>query len=257
MQELQKQELSRELIKQINEIQMQIGYIKIQDKKDDYSFNSEAAIEELEKKQLEISGFESIEKMHKAIGRFYHGELELDSDWGIRYSQLRRGLLKEEEMKPLLGNHAHALVQRLGWLADGGDWLEQMYYMRLLIEILEDRPYGQGLFKHVPEEKDEKLSDESKEVAVGGYHVWNGAKKDVNYHINIDSGIYLFEIMKILEDHGFVVHVVDPLSVKSASYFSEDFQSVREVSRKGYLGLRVDVRKYSNYHKEPEIELHI
>ena len=99
MQELQKQELSRELIKQINEIQMQIGYIKIQDKKDDYSFNSEAAIEELEKKQLEISGFESIEKMHKAIGRFYHGELELDSDWGIRYSQRYQKVRPYQKLK--------------------------------------------------------------------------------------------------------------------------------------------------------------
>jgi hypothetical protein len=244
MQQLQKIELSREIIEQIKELQQRIGYISVQAKKNsDYSMRyNESVIEELEKQQLEISGFESIEKMHKAIGRFYKGGLDL-------------GFLSSMNPKEFLYNNLISRIDEFG--NGGGDWLEQMYYMRLLVELLENRPYGQGLFSHVPEEKDEKKSDESKEIEVGEYHVWNGVQKDVNYQINIYSGLYLFEIMEILEKNGFVVYMVDPISYKSASYFSEDFQSIREVHRKNYLGLRVNVRKYSRFHKDSKIVLHI
>ena len=249
------QELSHEIIEKIEEIQEQIASYKRSEVRESlYGVGYfKSSIEELEQRQLELSGFRSVEKMHKAIGRFYNGELELDSDWWIRYKQD----LPEEEMHRLRGRYAHDLISMIGWWAHGGDWLEQMYHMRRLVELLESRPYGQGLYEHKPEEKDEKKSDESPELK-NIYHIsgLDGMDRMVDYHVNIAS-MQLFNVMKIYEDAGYVVRQVIPRHIKRAAYFSEDFRSVREVHWSSFLEIVVEVRANRRYKKDEGQVLHI
>ena len=222
MSQIQKlKELDGKQIGRLDELFAYLGKAKSKDSKE-WDWNGwQDRVKAIENEMIELVDGKSLKDVYKAYAKFYNGR--------VMFYDLQDYSIHEVY---------NEIVQLMhDW--SGVDWLDRMYHSVRIVELLPER----YLFSHVPEDKDEKKSDESPAVEVGASFAHGD---QVRFHINIDV-IYLLDVMAILDKAGYSMQVVRPAAVKKAVYFSEDFQSIRKVHHRGYHQLELEVKGREKY----------